>query len=79
MALTFECYNSVDRTVPLFAVLGWFRFVCSNGLAIGTTHARVRQRHRPPLDIEEFEPVLAQGLEAAKADCDAMRGWSRPP
>jgi hypothetical protein len=31
MALTFECFNSVDGTVPLFALLGWFRFVCSNG------------------------------------------------
>ena len=48
MALTFECFNSVDRTVPLFAVLGWFRFVCSNGLVVGTTlrHACTRSRRR---------------------------------
>jgi hypothetical protein len=25
MALTFECFNSVDRTVPLMAAVGWFR------------------------------------------------------
>ena len=42
MALTFECFNSVDRTVPLFALLGWFRFVCTNGLVIGITHASLR-------------------------------------
>jgi hypothetical protein len=53
MALTFECFNSVDRTVPLFAAVGWFRFVCSNGLVVGTTSAKVRQRHSPPLEIDE--------------------------
>ena len=40
MALTFECFNSVDGTVPLFAAVGWFRFVCSNGLVVGATSAR---------------------------------------
>jgi Domain of unknown function (DUF932) len=88
MALTFECFNSVDRTVPLFAVLGWFRFVCSNGLVVGTTHARMRRQHRPPLKIDELEPVLAEGLlDAAddrdtlgelinrRVDPDAVRAW----
>lgn len=46
MALTFECFNSVDGSVPLFALVGWFRFVCRNGFVIGTTCARVRRRHR---------------------------------
>jgi hypothetical protein len=68
MALTFECFNSVDRTVPLFALLGWFRFVCTNGLVIGTTHAALRQHHRPPLHIRNLEPVLAEGLAAAVLD-----------
>ena len=68
MALTFECFNSVDRTVPLFALVGWFRLVCTNGLIIGTTHASMRQNHRPPLRIADLEPVLADGLAAAAHD-----------
>ena len=72
MALTFECFNSVDRTVPLFAVLGWFRFVCSNGLVVGTTHASLRNNHRPPLRIDELEPVLTDGLSAAACDRDRL-------
>jgi len=92
MALTFECFNSVDRTVPLFALLGWFRFVCSNGLVVGTTHASLRNNHRPPLRIDELEPVLAEGLAAAECDrerltdsmalrvsADALRTWVDGP
>jgi len=92
MALTFECFNSVDRTVPLFAVLGWFRFVCSNGLVVGTTHASMRHDHRPPLRIDELEPVLVEGLAAAESDrerltesmarrvsTEALRNWVDGP
>ncbi len=92
MALTFECFNSVDRTVPLFALLGWFRFVCSNGLVVGTTHASLRHDHRPPLRIDELEQVLTEGLAAAACDrerltesmascvsADALRTWVDGP
>ena len=43
MALTFELFNSVDRTVPFMAAIGWFRFVCHNGLVLGTTAAKIRK------------------------------------
>ncbi len=92
MALTFECFNSVDRTVPLFALVGWFRFVCANGLVVGTTHASMRQHHRPPLEISDLEPVLAEGLAATALDrarltasmsrrvsADALRAWVDGP
>ena len=92
MALTFECFNSVDRTVPLVALLGSFRFVCSNGLVVGTTHASLCHRHRPPLRIDELEPVLTEGLVAAARDRerltesmasrltgDALRTWVDGP
>jgi len=74
MALTFECFNSVDRTVPLFAVLGWLRFVCANGLVVGTAQARIRQQHRPSLDIGDLEPLLTHGLADAERDRDALAG-----
>ena len=75
MALTFECFNSVDGTVPLFAAVGWFRFVCSNGLLVGTTSARVRQRHSPPLEIAEVCEVLAEGMESALEDRKSFAAW----
>ena len=75
MALTFECFNSVDGTVPLFAAVGWFRVVCSNGLVVGTTSAKVRQRHSPPLEIDEVSQVLAEGLESALQDGTSFATW----
>lgn len=75
MALTLECFNSVDGTVPLFAAVGWFRFVCSNGLLVGTTSASVRRRHVPPLEIGEISEVLADGMEAALQDPKSFTTW----
>jgi hypothetical protein len=75
MALTFECLNSVDRTVPLFAAVGWFRFNCGNGLVVGTTCAKVRQRHTPSLRIDEFSSVLATGVKSAVQDRDRFQRW----
>ena len=75
MALTFECFNSVDGSVPLFAVVGWLRFVCSNGLVVGTVAARVKQKHLPPLAIEEISDVLAEGTESALADREIFAQW----
>ena len=72
MALTFECFNSVDGSVPLFAVVGWFRFVCSNGLVVGTS-GEGEAEALPPLEIEEVSDVLAEGMESALADREIVR------
>jgi hypothetical protein len=79
MALTFECLNSVDGTVPLFAALGWFRFICGNGLIVGTTAASIRQRHSPSLCLEEFHAVLSGGIEAAVFERERLADWKATP
>ena len=75
MALTFECFNSVDGSVPLMALVGWFRFVCANGMVVGTATARVRQRHLPSLKIGDVAAVLADGVAAAVEDRRAFERW----
>ncbi len=75
MALTFECFNSVDGSVPMMAVVGWFRFVCANGMVVGTPTARVRQRHLPSLKIANVAEVLADGIAAAVQDRRAFDRW----
>ncbi|HEX6975598.1 MAG TPA: DUF932 domain-containing protein [Vicinamibacterales bacterium] len=77
MALTFDCFNSVDGSVPLFAVMGWLRFVCGNGLAIGTVHARARRFHTSGLDVAHLAPILSAGLEAAKSDRERLTALAR--
>jgi uncharacterized protein DUF932 len=76
MALTYECFNSVDRTVPLFAAVGWFRFVCSNGLLVGTTSASMRHTHRPPLSLEQFAGALSEGMASALNERKAFTAWT---
>ena len=75
MALTYECFNSVDGSVPLFAAVGWFRFVCSNGMIVGTPTARVKFRHVPPLKIEEVSDALAEGVRTAIDDRKSFARW----
>jgi hypothetical protein len=41
-----ECFNSVDGSTGLRALMGWFRLVCSNGLVVGVTWCG--QRRHPP-------------------------------
>lgn len=77
LALTFECFNSVDGSVPLYALVGWFRFVCANGLAVGTTTARYRRKHVPSARERSFAGVLAAGIQEAAAERDAFVGWSK--
>ncbi len=73
MILTFECFNSVDRTVPFSATLGWFRLVCSNGLMLGTTEELFRKLHRPSLQILDLPRVITVGLVDSTFDKKAMR------
>lgn len=77
--LTFECFNSVDGTVPLFALLGWFRLVCSNGLVLGTAAARIWKKHTPALDTREFVMLLQDGVVAAGLDRAGLRAWQSVP
>lgn len=75
MALTFELFNSVDRTVPFMAAIGWFRFVCHNGLVLGTTAAKIRKRHSTALKMSEVSTVLADGLQAALHEREIFEAW----
>jgi hypothetical protein len=76
MALTYECFDSADESVPFFAAVGWFRFLCSNSLLVGTTAASVRQRHRPPIVIEQIAGVLADGMASALKDRQVFDTWA---
>lgn len=75
VGLTFECYNSVDGTVPFLATVGWLRFVCSNGLVVGTAAVKVRQRHSAGMNIGDISTVLASGTKAALGDRRLFVRW----
>jgi len=75
MAMRLECLNSVEGSTRFRALLGWFRFVCSNGLVIGVTKTDLRRRHVGNLSIEDIGRVLVDGLSDAEQGKKAFENW----
>ena len=79
LALQLLCLNSVDGSSTLRMLLGWYRFVCANGLAVGTTRAEWRLVHREgmePTDVRGRWRVASK-LPSASALRSRLGGHSR--
>lgn len=75
MAMRLECFNSVDGSTRFRALMGWFRFVCSNGLVVGVTQSDIRRRHIGDLNPGDVGRVLAAGLKRAEGERENFRKW----
>lgn len=75
MSLRLELWNSVDRSIRLRVLMGWFRMVCSNGLIIGVVQSDVRRRHVNELTPSDVEPVLRAGIAQAIEDTQKLSSW----
>jgi hypothetical protein len=75
MKLRLECFNSVEGSTRFWAIVGWLRFVCSNGLIVGNVQTDFRQRHNQKMDIAEISAVLEDGLNKATADKKVFSKW----
>lgn len=75
MALRLLCLNSVDGSSTLRMLLGWYRFVCANGLAVGTTRSEWRLVHREGSMIGDIGSLLRSGVELAGREQAALRDW----
>jgi len=79
MALRLELYNSVEGSTRFRALMGWFRFVCSNGLIIGITKSDFRRRHIGNLRISDVSTVLLSGIKESKAEIRNFGVWRSQP
>lgn len=79
MRFRIEIFNSVEGSCRLMAVAGWLRFVCSNGLILGTALMQLRQQHRQQLQMEEMGRLLRDALQAAGDDIATMKKWLSTP
>jgi hypothetical protein len=61
-------FNSVDGRSSFGIHLGWFRFVCSNGLIVGTTAAKWKKPHRDSLNLDTIGEVLKDGFQKAERE-----------
>lgn len=75
MALRLECFNSVDGSSRLVILLGWFRFICANGMVISETKAALRDIHDEHLDLEAIPKIISAGLAKVNVDLKRMRRW----
>lgn len=76
LALKVECYNSVDGSSRLILLLGWFRFVCTNGLVIGETKTVLRDIHNQNLDLSRISEAIVEGFEKVQNDLSRMDEWN---
>lgn len=79
MALRLECLNSVEGSTRFRALMGWFRFVCSNGLVIGVTRSDIRRRHSGDLRLQDVGSVLLTGIKEAEAEKKNLTAWRARP
>jgi hypothetical protein len=79
MALRLECLNSVDGSTAFRTLMGWFRFVCSNGLVLGVTRSDVRRRHVGGLTTDDVASVLRSGLAECEKEKRNFELWRRTP
>lgn len=79
MALRLECFNSVDGSSRFRALMGWFRFVCSNGLIIGVTRSDMRRRHVGDFHLEDVGMVLRSGVKESDAEKRNFEKWRKTP
>lgn len=75
MTVRLECLNSVDGSTKFQASMGWFRLVCSNGLAIGVTRTESNCRHVEGLNVEHIGRILQSGIVDYKRERDTLIRW----
>lgn len=77
--LSFHSVNSVDGRCRLRIMLGWFRFICGNGLVVGTAQLSRRFIHSEYLDLPDLTSILAEGLKSAETEKASFISWMRMP
>ena len=77
MGLRLECFNSVDGSMKFMAVMGWLRFVCSNGMIVGVAKTDFRRRHNRSLELADIVEVLRDGIAATTNEGNLYRVWKK--
>ncbi len=77
MGLRLECFNSVDGSMKFTCVIGWLRFVCSNGLVVGVADTYYKQRHNRFLEMTDIAAMLGAGIESTTRERETYLTWSK--
>jgi hypothetical protein len=75
MRFRIEVFNSVDGSCRLIAIAGWLRFVCTNGLIIGTALMQLQEQHRQQLEVGELGRRIGEAIESTWSDKAKFERW----
>jgi Domain of unknown function (DUF932) len=75
LKLSFHGMNSVNGSCRLRIMLGWFRFICGNGLVVGTGQLPQRFTHNEFLELPDLCGILAAGLKSAEDEKQCLARW----
>lgn len=79
VCLTLHLFNSYDLTWPFIVLVGAFRFVCANGLVIGTKYYQFRKRHVFDLEEVGLEADLNRSIKKFNLQAQEWRKWAEVP
>jgi hypothetical protein len=79
VGLRLECFNSVDGSSRLVLMLGWLRFICSNGMVIGETKAELKAIHNQQMDLDMIPWIVHEGLSLVQEDRKRLSNWESSP
>ena len=77
MGLRLECFNSVDGSMKFMSVIGWLRFVCSNGMVIGVADSYYRSRHNRYMELSDIAAILQGGIAATTKESETYATWQK--
>jgi hypothetical protein len=73
-----ELLNSVNRTLPFRLIMGFFRFVCSNGLVVGESVTNLLEIHRKGrVDVPRLREVVAESMRRLQEGSAIFRTMHR--
>jgi hypothetical protein len=75
LALRLECFNSVDGSSRLVILLGWLRFICSNGMVIGETRTDLHDIHNKNMDLKKIPGIIGKALKFVEDDLKRFSSW----
>lgn len=75
MGLQVHCFNSVDKSLALQIRIGWYRFVCSNGLFIGKEILNFRRKHIKITNEVFIKEVLNKQLSSIPFEENRLSIW----
>lgn len=79
LTLRLECFNSVDGSSRLGILLGWLRFVCSNGFVIGETKTELRDIHNKTMDLDKIPGIICKSLDLVHDELKRIASWENHP